>query len=416
MRDLKNFLSKISNLTIIILLSNCFITNQLGLTKEKDKDKDNNNLLLLAALAGIKSEYVWDLPPGFPTPRVPSENPMSQAKVNLGRHLFFEKRLSGDESKSCSSCHFQSLAFSDGRSLPSGITGQVHPRNSQHLSNVAYNTRLTWNNPNMINLEVQSRVPLFGSNPIELGLTGEAYLGKLKSDSVYVDLFDKAFGGGESSITEQSVRFALASFQRTMISGYSPFDSFLNGNRTAISASAARGSNFFNGEVAECFHCHGGFNFTDTAFHNSQTVAEVFYHNNGTHTAAYYNGLGDIHKEGLKEVTGLNSDQGKFRAPSLRNVGVTFPYMHDGSIMCDNANNPKITSGKTIEDCARDALGKVIDQYASGGVAPVHSNVDTSLIRSFAIQPQEKQDLINFLLSLTDQRFLSDPKFSNPRQ
>lgn len=397
---------------IVLNFSNCYITNQLGLTKEKS---DNNDLLILAALAGLNSDYVWDLPPGFPVPRVPAENPMSQSKVNLGRHLFYERKLSQDESKACASCHFQNLAFSDGRSVPAGITGQVHPRNSQHLSNVAYNTRLTWNNPNMINLEVQSRVPLFGTSPIELGLSGEAYLGKLKSDPSYVDLFNQAFGGGEASINEQSVRFALASFQRTMISGYSPFDDYQNGNRSAISASAARGSNFFNGEIAECFHCHGGFNFTDTSLHSGQSNAEVFYHNNGTHTVAYYNGLGDIHKEGLKEVTGISSDQGKFRAPSLRNVGLTFPYMHDGSIMCDDGNNPKITSGKTNEDCARDALGKVIDQYTNGGVAPVHTSVDTSLIRSFAIQPQEKQDLINFLLSLTDQRFINDSRFSNPR-
>ncbi|WCL49206.1 MbnH family di-heme enzyme [Leptospira sp. GIMC2001] len=402
---------------IILIFSNLlFFACDIPLLNDQKSNSDNE-LLLGLALLSQRSSYNWNLPPGFPEPRVPAENPMSIEKVELGRHLFYDRRLSQDETKACSSCHFQSLAFSDGKALPSGITGQVHPRNAQHLTNAAYHSRLTWNNPNLRTLEQQARVPMFGESPIELGLQDESFLSKLKLDSLYPELFNQAFGGGDGSITEQNVRFALASFQRSMISGNSPFDRAQNGNRTAITPSAARGASFFNSEIAECFHCHGGFNFTDTNLHGTQAEEEFAYHNNGTHTVAYYNSLGDIHKEGLKEITLQDSDQGKFRAPSLRNVAVTFPYMHDGSIMCDNNQNPNhpdgIANGASLSTCARNALGKVVDQYSSGGAA--HPAKDGTLIRPFPIQPSEKEDLINFLLSLTDDEFLRNPKFSNPR-
>lgn len=402
--------------TNLILVSLALACNPLGLLNQKSKA--NTDLFLLALLNSNQSDWVWDLPKGFPVPVVPSENPMSRAKVELGRHLFYEKRLSGDRSMACSSCHFQSLAFSDGKDFPEGITNEVHPRNSQHLSNVAYAARLTWNNPLMVNLEVQSRVPLFGENPIELGLSNNDYLSLLKSDELYKNLFTNAFGNGDSAVTEQNVRFALASFQRSMISGWSNSDKI--NNRESVSLPQAqidsirRGNQFFNSETAECFHCHGGFNFTDTNLHTGQLSAEFAYHNNGTHNDTYYNNLNNIHKEGLKEITGQNSDQGKFKAPSLRNVGLTFPYMHDGSIMCDHSENPGRPEGvgKTNADCARNALGKVLDQYANGGNG--HSNVDTTLIRTFTMNAQEKEDMLNFLMALTDERFINDPKFSNP--
>ncbi|MDF3818606.1 di-heme enzyme [Leptospira sp. 96542] len=385
--------------------------------------KENNDMLLaaLGILALNASDWVWDLPPGFPTPVVPAENPMSRAKVELGRHLFYEKRLSGNVTMSCGSCHFQSLAFADGKEFPSGITGDFHPRNAQHLGNVAYLPRLTWNNPNMTSLEVQARVPMFGDNPVELGLgqVSEAvYFGRLKSDPLYVSLFTNAYGNGDAAVNEQNIRFAIASFQRSMITGWSNFDKIQNRRAVNLSseqiASINRGNDFFNGENAECFHCHGGFNFTDTNLHTGQVTSEFAYHNNGTHTEAYYNSLNNVHKEGLKELTGLQSDQGKFKAPSLRNVGLTFPYMHDGSIQCDNAENPANTPGKTNADCARHALGKVLDQYSTGGAA--HPNKDATLIRAFpqGMSPTERADMINFLMALTDEEFVNSPKFANP--
>ncbi|TGN19801.1 di-heme enzyme [Leptospira idonii] len=404
----------------LLLISLTFGCNLL----KKDSGSKNEDLLLLLAL--IPRGYQWNLPPGFPIPVVPAENPMSQEKVDLGRFLFFDSNLSQDRSLSCGGCHKQSLAFSDGRQFGIGITGEAHPRNAQGLANAAYHPRLTWSNPQQRTLESQSRTPMFGTTPIELGLSNDEYLSRLKADSRYIPLFSAAFGGGADSVTEQNVRFALASFQRTMISGGSPFDHYnFRGNTSALTASQIRGLRVFNGEVAECFHCHGGFNFTDTSFHSQNTTQEVFYHNNGTHTKVYYDAL-SIEKQGLREITLVESDQGKFRAPSLRNVGVTFPYMHDGSIMCDNNANPNhasgIAAGATNLTCARNALTKVVEQYSCGGVGagclgnsdPKHPSIDTTLIRPFTLTAQEKTDLVEFLLSLTDSEFLSNPSFSSP--
>lgn len=387
----------------------------------KNENKDNNLFLALFLLSNSGNQYQWNLPPGFPIPNVPTENPMSQAKVNLGRFLFYDKNLSSNQMQSCSSCHRQSLAFSDGRTVGIGSTGELHPRNPQHLSNVAYHPALTWNNPLMKNLEIQARTPLFGENPIELGLSNDSYLERFRSNSSYRELFFKAYGGGMENINEQNIRFALASFQRTLISGNSSYDKYVYQNQAnAMSASAIRGMEIFNGETAECFHCHGGFNFTDTTSHTGIKNPEIIFNDNGNKSLSNcqnpptgfscptpYSSLSD-NKKGLFELSGRSSDIGKFRAPSLRNIALTFPYMHDGSFQCDNPP----TAGTYSETCARNALGKVIDHYMRGGLSP--SNKDTTLIRGFTLTAQEKTDLIEFLLSLTDQEFISNSDFSKP--
>ncbi|TGL84857.1 di-heme enzyme [Leptospira congkakensis] len=373
-----------------------------------DKNDNNKNLLLLLFVS--PAGYNWNLPPGFPTPIVPSVNPMSEAKVELGKFLFYDRALSRDQSMSCSSCHIQEFAFADAKDFPAGITGEIHPRNSQHLSNVAYHTRLTWSNPLMTNLEIQSRVPMFGATPVELGLQNNDFVNRLNANPIYPPMFQRAFG--EASANEQNVRFALASFQRTMISGNSKFDQYnFRNNRAALNASEVLGMNLFNGEKAECFHCHGGFNFTDTAFHGNSGSQEFFYHSNGLHSDTYYAPLSND-KKGLFDVTGNTADIGKFRAPSLRNIGVTYPYMHDGTFMCDNAENPNITIGKTKRDCAKNALTKVIQHYESGGQTP--SAKDPNLIRVFVLTATERENMVNFLLALTDEEFLTNPKFASP--
>jgi cytochrome c peroxidase len=389
---------KIIALFFIFILLNC-----------KKNNEGNQNLLLGLIVLNQNSGFNWNLPPGFPVPNVPADNPMTVEKVKLGRFLFYDKKLSDNQTQSCSSCHLQNIAFSDGKDLAVGSTGQSHPRHAQHLSNVAYHPVLTWNDPFAITLEIQSKTPLFGSSPIELGLTSENYLERLKSDSIYRELFASAFGSGLGNINEKTIRFALASFQRTMISGNSAFDKTVYQSQNKLSASARRGMNIFNGEVAECFHCHGGFNFTDTVSHAALTSSSSLFHENGIKSLTEYNALTSAQK-GLFSITNNPSDIGRFRAPSLRNVALTYPYMHDGSFHCDSALKPSI--GTYSEACARNALGKVIDHYMSGGKTP--SNKDTIFIRSFSLTSTEKQDLINFLLSLTDEEFIVDPKFSNP--
>jgi|JI9StandDraft_2_1071091.scaffolds.fasta_scaffold13097_3 cytochrome c peroxidase len=372
---------------------------------DSNEIRRNGQLFYLSSIMGSKSAYNWDLPASFPTPRVPSENPMSNEKVTLGRFLFYDKNLSQNQTQSCASCHLQEFAFTDRKTFGVGSTGEIHPRNAQNLANVAYNTRLTWSNNKMTSLEVQARGPMFGTSPIELGLTNDTYLDRLKSDSRYRTLFSNAFGGGTESITEQNIRFALSSFQRILISGKSKVDKYLNyGDKSALSASEIRGISVFNGETAECFHCHGGFNYTNTVNHTGIVFEEVSYMSNGIISDATYASL-PSNKKGLYDVTLLTTDIGRFKAPSLRNIALTYPYMHDGSITCTTA------SPNDTDACSTEALGKVIDHYASGGQS--HQNKDAQ-IRAFSLTPQERTDLINFLKALTDDDFISNSKFSDP--
>lgn len=443
---------RLLTVSLILGLGACIPTNPFG------KATDDNTLPLLALLATQSGSgsggYNWRLPAGFPTPRVPTNNPMSEEKVQLGRFLFYDKKLSGNDTMSCASCHFQHLAFADDKIHPTGITGTFHPRNSQPLFNVAYNTRQTWANTTLVTLEQQAPGPLFGEDPIELGLLIEetAIREKLLSNPRYRDLFSRSFPGESQPITVVNVIKAIASFQRSLISGNSPYDkATYQGQRDALTPSARRGLQFFSGEVAECFHCHDGVNFNDSTFHeNTSATVEPLYHNNALYNIPTTGN--PSHNLGLYSVTGNARHRGAFKAPSLRNIGLTFPYMHDGSISCDDNKNPHLeigrANGATMEGCARQALSRVIDHYSNGGfnstcsafTAPGasrnasfpcsphitayggdsnltpnnQSNVDRTLIRKFPISAGEREDLINFLLSLTDREFTQDSRFSNP--
>ena len=403
-----------------------YLNGLLGLGEEESDDTAVNLLALFALANSGCPPYNWNLPPNFPAPAVPADNCMTPAKVELGRHLFYDKRLSQDESMSCASCHHQERAFADGLDRPQGITAETHPRNAQHLSNVGYHARFNWANSVVRTLETQALTPLFAesgpSTIVELGLSGDAYLAKLRSDPDYVAKFAAAFGEGSNQFNDGNVRKALASFQRTLISGNSAYDQFLN-KQASLSADALRGAVFFNSEIAECFHCHGGFNFTDTATHSGTVFEEVSFHNNGIYSAADYAGFA-LRERGLIDLTGVAAHEGRFRAPSLRNLGVTWPYMHDGSFDCNPQDGAVKTDagGDCGADPVADMLGHIVDhyangaqQYASGATRTVHPQVDASLIRPFPMSAQDRSDLIAFLLTLTDYSFLSNPAFSNPR-
>ncbi|MBI37961.1 MAG: di-heme enzyme [Leptospiraceae bacterium] len=389
----------------------------------KEETTNDDALLLALAASGGCAPYEWGLPSNVPDPVVPSDNCQTEARVELGRHLFYDKALSRDESMSCASCHFQSRAFADGKERPRGIvhaghpTGELHARNAQHLTNVAYNSKLTWNNPLLASLEGQARVPLFsesGPNSIvELGLQNTDYLSTIQADETYRNLFEQAYDG---NITEQNVRFALAAFQRSMMSFDSSWDKFTRGAGSATPAQV-RGFELFNGEVAECFHCHGGFNFSDSSLHSNSGALEFAYHNNGAYSDSEYDSKATV---GLEEITGLGSDRGKFRAPSLRNLGLTMPYFHDGSVNCASPPSDP-TNQSAMEACAREALREIVDMYRAGGDAlkrgqTVGSSVDTTLIRPFTISDSDRDDIVEFLLALTQWDFATDSRFSNPRQ
>ena len=348
--------------------------------------------------------YEWTLPPGFPYPNVPADNRMTQEKVDLGRRLFYDHRLSLNQSQSCATCHQQRRAFTDGRARGLGSTGQFHPRGPMSLVNVAYSPVLTWANPNLRTLEAQSMVPLFGDDPVELGMTGkeDVLLRRLRDEPAYRRLFAAAFPGEPDPFTLANVTKALASFERTILSGESPYDQYRRGDDpNAISASAKRGEALFFSEKTECFHCHGGFNFTGTVDYYGKGFAEVEFHNTGL-----YNLKGEFSYPkpnlGLYLFTQAPDDVGKFKAPSLRNIALTAPYMHDGSV-------------KTLEEAIEHyaAGGRTILTGPNAGVGSENPN-RSEFIKAFDLTRQEKADLIAFLQALTDTNLLTDAKFSNP--
>ena len=350
--------------------------------------------------------YEWSLPPGFPYPKVPADNPMTHEKVELGRYLFYDSRLSVNRTQSCATCHRQEKAFTDGRGRGLGSTGELHPRGPLSLANVAYNPVLTWANPNMRRLEQQALVPMFGANPVELGMEGkeDALIARLKAEPRYGKLFRAAFPTDASPFTVGNVTKAIASFERTLLSGDSPYDAYRNGDDpNAISESAKRGEALFFSEQLECFHCHGGFNFTGTVDYLGKGITEVEFHNTGL-----YNLKGRFSYPepnlGLYEFTQQEGDVGKFKAPTLRNIAVTAPYMHDGSVA-------------TLEDAIAHykAGGRTI---RSGPLAGDGSGnpAKSDFVRPFDLTRQDTADLIAFLKSLTDKNFLSDQRFSNPWQ
>jgi len=363
-----------------------------------------NRALGASAIASEPTAYEWDLPRWVPKPVVPDDNPMSAAKVELGRQLFYEPRLSATGDFSCGSCHIQSLAFADGKKTPVGATGQAHVLNSMSLANVGYNSVQTWANPLMQHLEQQMLVPLFGEDPVELGMAGKEteLLESLKADPSYLAQFESAFSAEEAPVSVRNITLAIAAFERTLNSFDSPYDRYrYGGDRTAISDSAKRGEALFSSERMECFHCHGGINFSDSARHERSGFTEVAFHNTGLYNIDG-NGAYPTENTGVAEVTLNPDDMGRFRAPTLRNITRTAPYMHDGSIA---------------------DLNEVIDHYAAGGRtitegpnAGVGSQnpFKSSFVQGFTITAQERQDLIAFLESLTDERFITNPALSDP--
>jgi len=214
----------------------------------------------------IGADFEWSLPKGFPRPAVPTDNPMSVAKVELGRYLFYDKRMSVNGKESCGSCHRQELAFTDGRARAEGTTGEAHPRSSMSLVNVAFAPYLTWANGTMTSLEDQALTPMLGEVPIELGLKGHEgdFLGAAKNTPVYQRLFPAAFPGESDPYTLKNVTKAIAAFERSIVSVRSPYDRYrYGGDPSAISAAAKRGEIVFeSGERGGCFQCHGGWNFS----------------------------------------------------------------------------------------------------------------------------------------------------------
>lgn len=317
--------------------------------------------------------YTFETPAGFPQPMLPDDNPLTVEGIALGRKLFYETRLSGNNTQSCASCHNQALAFTDnGKRYSTGINNVEGNRNAQPLINLAFNLHFFWDG-RAPSLEKQALQPV--TNPIEMHETWPKAVAKLKQDPNYGSEFFKAFG--TKAFDSTHVAKALAQFMRTMVSSNSRLDKKLR-YEINLSSSELNGLVIFMTERGDCFHCHnidGGRLLTDNQFHN--------------------NGLDSVFTDpGRAAITGSSSDMGKFLTPTLRNIALTAPYMHDGRF-------------QTLEE--------VVEHYNSGGkpsatVDPLMKHVGTGL----NLSTQEKADLVAFLKTFTDSSFISNPAFSSP--
>ena len=317
-------------------------------------------LLLMAAQA---SAFEWQLPAGFPTPYVPLDNPMSRAKVALGRRLFFETRLSVSGRYNCASCHDPARSYSDGRPLAIGAAGADLPRSSMALINVAYNLSYGWQHPQVTTLEAQMRLPLLNRHPVEMGLAGRerTVVAALAADPTYARAFADVFGG---AISTTRIIKAIAAFERTLIDGDSAFDAYVFGGRhDALSADAKRGMALFFSQRIGCAGCHSGFNFSGNWRDRAGPTGKASFADDGL-------GVGPV------------------RVPTLRNIALTAPYMHDGRFA---------------------TLDAVLDHYEHVGRLPdrAHGGQRDRRLQPFSLTGAERADLKAFLESLTERSALA---------
>ena len=304
-------------------------------------------------------EYIFPLPKGFDQPVIREDNPMDYAKIDLGKKLFFEPILSLDSTISCASCHIPQRAFSAPQAISPGVGGKFAMRNAPSLSNLAWYPYF-FAEGGSPNLEAQILGPL--EDPNEMSLSAVTAVARLKQNPEYIKLFKQVFNDSPSVYT---LTRAIAAFERNLISGNSAFDKYYYQKQDdALSEEQKRGFKLFNSDRLKCAECHSGYLFTDFSFHNI--------------------GLFNEYKDpGRERLTLKKEDHGKFKVPSLRNIAVTGPYMHNGSV-------------ETLED--------VIDLYESGGF-PYSNKSDK--IQPLELTIEEKSALIAFLHSLTDSSYIS---------
>jgi cytochrome c peroxidase len=312
-------------------------------------------------------DYQWHLPRGFPVPAVPADNPMSAAKVDLGRQLFFDTRLSVTGNYSCATCHQPARAFTEGRAKSRGATGEPTTNGAMALVNIAYNVSFGWNRPDVQSLEAQMLEPMLNEHPIEMGMKGREreVSSLLSSDPRYRAAFADAFPSSAGEVRFDDIVKAIAAFERTLISGHAPFDRYVfEGQHDALTAEAKRGLSLFYSTRLGCSGCHSGFNFSGNWRDAQGTTGKTTVASNGT------------------SATPL-------RVPTLRNIGVTSPYMHDGRF-------------STLE--------AVIDHYQQAGRHADRTSRREAepRLRSFELEGSERSALIAFLQSLTDPEFIAE--------
>jgi len=302
--------------------------------------------------------FLVQLPPGAPPLPVPAANPLTKASVELGKALFFEKRLSDPSVVSCASCHFGN-AFADTLAFSIGSNGTLGFRNAPTLSNVAYQERLFMDG-GVPDLEYQVLAPIHDALEMDHDINAVAV--SLRDEEPYKSLSLLAYG---RTLDAYVITRAIASYERTLVSGWSRFDRYMYSNDpSALTAQELNGWSIFSSAATNCTACHTGFDLTDRDYHNVGLTTD--------HSA----------DEGRARITLLSTDIGKFKTPTLRNIALTAPYMHDGSLA-------------TLEE--------VVDHFATGGLAQANLSPQ---IQPFTLTAQEKADLIAFLQALTDDRSL----------
>lgn len=338
--------------------------------------KNTGNILLFASLLliiscrkqaenHINDNFTVQLPLGFPEIPFPEDNPFKYESWLLGKHLFYDTRLSKNNDLSCASCHKQHLGFADNVKFSHGDNNALGTTNAPTLTNVAFNPYYLFAG-GVPTLEMQVLVPIQEHNEFNTNILD--ILEKLEAEPLYQLLAQVAY---QRNFDAFVFTRSIATFQRSLISGNSRYDQHFQQNKTTLNASEIRGHDLFFSTKTNCFVCHGGFNFTNFEFENNGLYAE-------------YSDMGRM------LVTHSESDRAKFKVPTLRNIALTAPYMHDGSL-------------NTLEE--------VVEHYNQGGAHHPNKN---PIIQPLGLTALEKQDLINFLKTLTDDSFVNNPAFAKP--
>lgn len=314
--------------------------------------------LLVAIVIGVSAagEYKLKLPLGLQEDAlyIPLDNPLTLEKIALGKQLYFDKRLSRDNTVACASCHNPRFGFTDGQPVSTGIRGQKGGRSAPTTINRAFSKEQFWDG-RAADLEAQAKGPI--AAPIEMGFTHDEVVKRLRGIKGYREQFKKVFG--TEAFTIDHAAKAIAAFERTILSGNSPFDRFEAGDKAALSPAAQRGLALFRGK-ASCVRCHAGFNFTDESYHNI--------------------GIGmDKPKPDLGrfDLTKREEDRAAFKTPTLRDIVFTGPYFHDGS-------------ARTLEE--------VVEFYNHGGIKNPQLSEE---IKPLRLTAGEKADLVEFMWALT---------------
>jgi cytochrome c peroxidase len=318
--------------------------------------------------------------------------------TNLGRYLFFDRRLSINNTRSCGTCHNPQFAFTDGYKRSLGAFADLHQRNTQPLFNLSYLKYFTAADSTLHTPLQQMNNPLFNTHPIEMGVKGneDIILKRIKEDKLYQELFLKA----KSKITFENIKLAINDFIFSLQSNNSNYDKYVKGDTNALNKSEKRGRKLFFSSELKCTSCHGGVNFSTPSITNEKGDT-LFYFNTGLYNL---DGKGAYpeYDQGLFQFTKSKVDIGKFRVPTLRNLAYTAPYLHDGSAISLMEVINIYTNG-----------GRQILEGINKGNGTLNPNKHTP-INGFFISEADKIHLNDFLLALSDSSFIQNKNYQNP--